>query len=69
MSVIALSLTIMLAVATVSFYVAGGLYAHGSPWARDVCGLSQQLCANPGWAAIATGVIALVYYGLRSYRF
>jgi len=69
MSTIALGLTIILAVATVSFYVAGSLYGYGSPWARDVCGLSQDLCDNPGWGAIATGVAALVYFGLRSFRY
>jgi hypothetical protein len=47
-------------------YVAGDLYGHGSPWARDVCSLSRDLCDHPAWSAIATGVMALVYLGLRS---
>lgn len=69
MSILALALTIILAVATVTFYVASGMYGHGSPWARDVCSLSQELCDHPIWGALATGVALIVYYALRSFRY
>ena len=69
MSILALGLTIILAVATVTFYVASGMYAHGSPWARDVCSLSQELCDHPIWSALATGVALILYYALRSFRY
>ena len=46
MSMVALALTIILAVATATFYIAG-VYGGGSPWARDVCSLSRDLCNNP----------------------
>ena len=68
MSTLALGLTIILAVATATFYVAGGP-AHGSPWARDVCALSQDLCNHPVWSAGATGVALMIYYGLRSFHY
>jgi hypothetical protein len=68
MSTLALGLLIILAVTTVTFYVAGDLYSHGSAWARDVCSLSSELCDQPGWSAIATGVVAVIYFVLRSYR-
>jgi hypothetical protein len=69
MSTIALTLLAILAVATLTFYVAGGIAGHGSPWARDVCSLSGDLCRNPAWLAIATGVMAAVYLILRALRF
>jgi hypothetical protein len=69
MSILALGLTIILAVATVTFYVASGMYGHGSPWARDVCSLSQDLCDHPIWSALATGISLIVYYALRSFRY
>jgi hypothetical protein len=68
-STLALALLIILAVATCTFYVAGGLYAHGSPWARDVCSLSQMLCDQPAWSAAATGAAAVLYLILRAFRF
>ena len=69
MSTLVLGLLIVLAVMTVTFYVAGGLYGAGSSWARDVCSLSRELCDHPVWGAIATGVVAAVYIVLRSLRF
>jgi len=69
MSILALALTIILAVATVTFYIAGGIYGHGSPWARDVCSLSHDLCDHPIWSALATGVALIIYYALRSFRY
>ncbi len=69
MSTLALALLIVFAVATCTFYVAGGLYGQGSPWARDVCSLSQSLCDHPAWAAAATGVAAALYLILRALRF
>lgn len=68
MSTLALGFLIILAVATVTFYVAGDLYAHGSAWARDVCSMSQALCENPSWGAVATGVVGLIYFILRGLR-
>jgi hypothetical protein len=65
MSTLALGFLIILAVATVTFYVAGDLYAHGSAWARDVCSVSDALCANPLWGAIATGLMGVIYFILR----
>jgi hypothetical protein len=68
MSTVALALLAILAIATVSLYVAGGIYGHGSPWARDVCLLAGDLCRNPGWSAAATGVMAIIYLILRACR-
>jgi hypothetical protein len=68
MSAIALCLLVILALATATFYVAGGL-GHGSPWARDVCGLSRDLCDHPAWGAAATGGMAVLYLVLRSLRY
>jgi hypothetical protein len=68
-STLALALLIVLAVATCTFYVAGGLYGHGSPWARDVCSLSQQLCDHPAWSAVATAAAGVLYLVLRALRF
>ncbi|MEA2903068.1 MAG: hypothetical protein QOI12_455 [Alphaproteobacteria bacterium] len=65
---LALALLIILAVATVTFFVAGGLYGQGSPWARDVCSLSRELCDNPAWSAIATSAAAALYLVLRSFK-
>jgi hypothetical protein len=67
MSMVALALTIILAVATATFYIAG-VYGGGSPWARDVCSLSRDLCNNPAWSAIATAGMAGVYLMLRTLR-
>ena len=69
MSTLALGLLIVFAVATVTFFVAGGLYGQGSPWARDVCSLSQELCDHPGWSLVATGVVAALYLSLRGLRY
>jgi hypothetical protein len=66
MSTLALALLTILAVATATFFVAGGI--PGSSWARDVCSLSQALCDHPGRLAVATGVVAVVYFVLRSMR-
>jgi hypothetical protein len=66
MSTLALTLLVIFIVATGMFYIAGDLYGHGTPWAQDVCSLSYELCDNPGWSVVATGVMALVYFGLRS---
>jgi hypothetical protein len=68
MSTLALGCLILLAVATVTFYLAGDLQIHGSAWARDVCSLSRELCDNPSWGAIATGGMALIYFILRAAR-
>jgi hypothetical protein len=69
MSTLALALLITVAVATCTFWVAGGLYGHGSPWARDVCSLSRELCDQPIWGALATAIAALLYLVLRGLRF
>jgi hypothetical protein len=50
MSTLALALLIFVAVAACTFWIASDLYGHGSPWARDVCGLSRALCDHPLWA-------------------
>ena len=67
MSMVALALTVVLAVATAAFYVAG-VYGGGTPWARDVCSLSRDLCHNPVWSAVATGGMGAIYLLLRSPR-
>ena len=69
MSALALALLVVLAVATATFYIAGGLHGHGSPWARDVCALSRELCERPAWGLVATGVAGLIYLVLRGLRF
>jgi hypothetical protein len=69
MSTLALALLIIVAVATCTFWVAGGLYAHGSPWARDVCALSREFCEQPIWGVLATAAAALLYLVLRGLRF
>ena len=69
MSALALTLFVILAVATCAFYVAGGIYGQGSPWARDVCDLSRTLCDHPSWLAAATGVSAALYLVLRNMRY
>ena len=61
--------SIVLALATCTFYVAGGIYGHGSPWAHDVCSLSQTLCGQPIWLAVASGVAAMLYLALRGLRY
>ncbi len=68
MSTLALGFLIILAVATVTFYIAGDLSVHGSAWARDVCSLSSALCDNPSWGAVATGGMGVVYFILRACR-
>jgi hypothetical protein len=69
MSTLVLGLLIIFVIATVTFFIAGGLYSQGSPWARDVCSLSQALCDQPAWGGIATGVIAAIYLVLRSFDY
>jgi hypothetical protein len=69
MSFLALTLLIILALATCTFYVAGGIYGQGSPWARDVCSLSQELCDHPIWLAAATAGAAVLYLALKSLRY
>jgi hypothetical protein len=69
MSTLALALLVVLAVATCTFYVAGGLYGQGSPWARDVCSLSRELCDHPAWGLMATGAVGVIYLVLRRLRF
>ena len=66
MSTVALALTVLLAVATAAFYIAG--LHGGTPWARDVCSLSRDLCHNPVWIAGATGGMGVIYLMLRSLR-
>jgi len=68
MSMVALALMVVLAVATATFYIAG-VYGGGLPWARDVCSLSRDLCQNPAWLAFATAATAVVYLLLRMFRF
>ncbi len=68
MSTLALGLTIILGVATAMFYVAGDVYSQGSPWAREVCALSEQLCTHPLWGAVATGVAAVLFLLLKAVR-
>jgi hypothetical protein len=68
MSMVALGLTAILAVATAAFYVAGA-YGGGSPWARDVCALSRDLCYNPAWMVLATAGMGGIYLVLRMFRF
>jgi len=68
MSTLALGLVIVFGIATCTFYVAGDAYAHGSPWARDVCSLSEDLCSHPLWAATATGVTTVLYLVLKAMR-
>jgi hypothetical protein len=65
MSTLALALLVFVAVAACTFWIASGLYGHGSPWARDVCGLAQGLCNHPIWGAFATAATALLYLVLR----
>lgn len=67
MAIVALALTVLLAVATATFYVAGGSGA-GSPWARDVCSLSRDLCYNPTSIALVTAGMAGIYLVLRMFR-
>jgi hypothetical protein len=69
MSTLALGLLIVCAVATAVFFIAGGLYAQGSPWARDVCSLSQDLCDHPAWSLVVTAVVAGLYLVLRGRRY
>jgi hypothetical protein len=68
MSTLALALLIFVAVAACTFWIASDLYGHGSPWARDVCGLSRALCDHPLWGAFATAVAAILYLVLRGLR-
>jgi len=68
MSMVALALTALLAVATATFYIAGA-YGGSSPWARDVCSLSRDLCHNPTWMVLATAGMAGIYLVLRMLRF
>src|SRR5882757_9795162 len=68
MSTLALALLIFVAVAACTFWIAGDLYGHGSPWARDVCGLSRTLCDHPLWGAFATAAAAILYLVLRGLR-
>jgi hypothetical protein len=69
MSTLALALLAALAVATCTFYIAGGIYGQGSPWAKDVCALSRALCEHPAWSLMATGVVGVLYLLLRAFRF
>lgn len=49
------ALAVICAGITGLFSVAGDMSGHGSPWARDVCPVSQQLCHSPelgGFAAV-----------------
>jgi hypothetical protein len=68
MSTLALALLIFVAVAACTFWIAGDLYGHGSPWARDVCGLSRTLCDHPLWGAFATAAAAILYLMMRGLR-
>jgi hypothetical protein len=67
MSTIALALLVLFALATATFYIASGM--HGSPWARDVCGLAYELCRNPIWSAVATVLMGVVYLILRGLKY
>ena len=69
MSTLALALLAVLAVATCTFYIAGGIYGQGSPWAKDVCALSRTLCEHPAWSLMATGIVGVLYLVLRALRF
>ena len=68
MSTIALGFLVVLTVAMFTFYIAAGVYGHGSAWARDVCSLGRDLCDHPAWTVVATAVMAGVYLVLRSFR-
>src|SRR5882762_7081763 len=68
MSTLAFALLVFVAVAACTFWIASGLYGHGSPWARDVCGLSRALCDHPMWGAFATAASAVLYLALRGLR-
>jgi hypothetical protein len=68
MSTLALALLIFVAVAACTFWIASDLYGHGSPWARDVCGLSRALCDHPLWGVFATAAAAILYLVLRGLR-
>jgi hypothetical protein len=64
MSMVALALTVVLAITAATFYIAG-VYGGGLPWARDVCSLSQDLCHDPTWMVLATAALAVLYLLLR----
>jgi hypothetical protein len=67
MSMVALALTVVLAITAATFYIAG-VYGGGLPWARDVCSLSQDLCHDPAWIALATAASAMLYLVLRMFK-
>ncbi len=67
MSMVALALMVVLTIATATFYIAG-VYGGGMPWARDVCSLSQDLCHDPAWMALATAASAILYLVLRMFK-
>jgi hypothetical protein len=68
MAKLALALLALSATIACTFWIAGGLYGHGSAWARDICSMSPALCAEPFWGAVVTGAIGLVYLMLRALR-
>lgn len=67
MSMAALALTVVLAIATATFYIAGS-YGGGLPWARDVCAMSRDLCYDPTWIAFGTAASAVIFLLLRMFR-
>jgi len=34
---------------------------HGYAWADNVCSVASYLCSSPGWTAVVTIVVALIY--------
>jgi hypothetical protein len=64
---VALALAILPAVVCTAFWHCGRP-GGGTPWARDVCSLSRDLCHNPVWIALATVGMAAVCLMLRSFR-
>jgi hypothetical protein len=65
MSTLALVISIILAIATATFYVAASVYGRGAPWAMDVCHAAGAFCQNPEWTAYAAVAMAVAYVWLR----
>ncbi len=56
---------LMLAAATVLFFVAGMHSALDAPWALQVCDKAANFCRHPEWTGVAGGLMAVIYLAVK----
>jgi hypothetical protein len=65
MAGISFLIALLLGGAAFLFYQAAGEISVGTPWASDVCSMSQMFCHHPEYLAYAGGMMLVVAIGAK----